>query len=56
MQMREGATDAEVTDVIATIWGRRTDRYSEERLTALNSARRYRTEEHRELEIISLGG
>ena len=29
--MRAGATDGELRDLIANIWGRRTDRYSEER-------------------------
>lgn len=54
--LRTGATDEELTDRIAGIWRRRTDRYSEERLVAISSSDGYRPEAVRKLEMISLGG
>jgi hypothetical protein len=42
--------------IISAIWGKRTDRYSDERLEAMNSARGYREKEHRKIEMIHLGG
>ena len=38
------------------VWKQRTDRYSEERLEALNSPEGYRPKEHRKIEMITLGG
>ncbi|MBM4255553.1 MAG: GTP 3',8-cyclase MoaA [Deltaproteobacteria bacterium] len=54
--MRNGAADDEVLAFISRIWQVRTDRYSEERLAALNSPKGYNPKEHRKLEMISLGG
>jgi cyclic pyranopterin phosphate synthase len=53
--MRGGATDDEVRTFLSSIWQKRTDRYSDERLTALNSAT-YDPKNHRKIEMISLGG
>ena len=55
-RMRNGATDEELLAFISTVWQARTDRYSEERLAALNSPTGYNPKEHRKLEMISLGG
>ncbi len=54
--LRNGATDEEIIEIISAIWGKRTDRYSDERLEAMNSARGYRAKDHRKIEMISLGG
>jgi cyclic pyranopterin phosphate synthase len=54
--LRNGATDEEIIEVISAIWGKRTDRYSDERLEALNSAGGYKAKDHRKIEMISLGG
>ncbi len=54
--LRNGATDEEIIEVISAIWRKRTDRYSDERLEAMNSARGYRAKDHRKIEMISLGG
>jgi cyclic pyranopterin phosphate synthase len=54
--LRGGKTDAEVAAFVESIWTARQDRYSEERWEALNSQQGYRAEEHRKIEMISLGG
>ena len=54
--MRKGATDAELIEVISTVWQQRTDRYSDERLEAMNSPGGYQPKEHRKIEMITLGG
>ena len=54
--LREGKTDAEVTDLISSIWTARQDRFSEQRFEALQSDQGYRAEDHRKIEMISLGG
>jgi cyclic pyranopterin phosphate synthase len=54
--MRRGASDEELLEMITNVWARRTDRYSEERLEALNSPEGYRPKEHRKIEMITLGG
>jgi cyclic pyranopterin phosphate synthase len=54
--MRAGASDEELKKVIATVWGRRTDRYSDERLEAITSGVGYQAGERRKIEMISLGG
>lgn len=54
--LRSGADDAQVLDAIKGIWSKRADRYSEERLEALNSPTGYNPEEHKKIEMISLGG
>src|SRR3990172_7800922 len=54
--LRNGATDEEIIDVISSIFRKRTDRYSDERLEAMNSARGYRAKDHKKIEMIGLGG
>jgi GTP 3',8-cyclase len=54
--LRNGATDEEIIEVISGIWQKRRDRYSDERLVAMNSARGDRAKDHRKIEMISLGG
>jgi cyclic pyranopterin phosphate synthase len=54
-QLRSGASDDEVGQFIAKIWSGRTDRYSADRLTALNSSN-YDPKNHKKIEMISLGG
>ena len=54
--MRRGATDEEIIEIICSLWTRRKDRYSEERLAALRSPTGYNPKEHRKIEMISLGG
>jgi cyclic pyranopterin phosphate synthase len=55
VKMRAGASDAELTEFIANIWGARTDRYSAERLEALRASK-YDPKSRRKIEMISLGG
>jgi cyclic pyranopterin phosphate synthase len=54
--LRNGTTVEEISEVISAIWGKRTDRYSDERLETMNSARGYRAKDHEKIEMISLGG
>ena len=54
--MRAGASDGELRNRVASVWNRRSDRYSESRLEALQSRQGYRAEEHKKMEMISLGG
>ena len=54
--MRAGASDGELRNRVVSIWNRRSDRYSESRLEALQSRQGYRAEEHKKMEMISLGG
>jgi GTP 3',8-cyclase len=53
--LRSGASDAEMVAAIHAIWAGRGDRYSEERLAAMQSAEGYKAE-RRKIEMISLGG
>jgi cyclic pyranopterin phosphate synthase len=54
--MRAGASDEDIKEAISRIWETRTDRYSDERLEALNSPEGYQPKEHRKIEMITLGG
>jgi cyclic pyranopterin phosphate synthase len=54
-KLRAGATDADIADFIANIWRIRTDRYSAQRLEALNTST-YDPKSHKKIEMISLGG
>jgi cyclic pyranopterin phosphate synthase len=54
--LRSGATDEEIVSMISNIWNRRADRYSDQRLEAINSGLGYIASEHQKLEMISLGG
>ena len=53
--LRGGATDEEISKFIVSIWEKRADRYSAERLEALRSAS-YDPKNHKKIEMISLGG
>lgn len=53
--LRGGASDEQITEFIASIWQKRADRYSAERLEALRSFN-YDPKFHKKIEMISLGG
>jgi cyclic pyranopterin phosphate synthase len=53
--LREGAGDDDILEGICAAWRRRSDRYSEERLEAMNSGE-YQPNTRRKIEMISLGG
>jgi GTP 3',8-cyclase len=53
--LRGGATDKELVAFFNSIWTKRTDRYSDERLHAMRSAN-YDPKSHKKIEMISLGG
>ena len=53
--LRNGSTDEEISEVIASIWQKRKDRYSAERLEALLSST-YDPRDHKKIEMITLGG
>lgn len=54
--LRNGASDGEITEQITATWRKRTDRYSDERLEAMNSSHGYQPAEHKKIEMIRLGG
>ena len=54
--LRGGAAEDELLAVLSHLWGKRRDRYSEERLAALRSAAGYDPRERKKIEMISLGG
>ena len=54
--LRGGATDESLREFISNLWRNRTDRYSEERLEAMNSSGGYQAKSHKKLEMIVLGG
>jgi GTP 3',8-cyclase len=54
--VRAGISVRDLAGLIGSAWTTRTDRYSEERLTAMNSAGGYAADAHRKIEMISLGG
>jgi GTP 3',8-cyclase len=54
--VRGGASDEQIIEIISGIWEKRSDRYSDERLEALNSPEGYRPKGHRKIEMITLGG
>jgi cyclic pyranopterin phosphate synthase len=53
--LRSGASEEELANVISSIWTKRNDRYSDERLQAMRSAS-YDPKSHKKIEMISLGG
>jgi cyclic pyranopterin phosphate synthase len=53
--IRGGANDEDLIASIRSAWSSRTDRYSEERLEAMNSGE-YQPNQRRKIEMISLGG
>jgi len=54
--LRSNASDDEIRTFVYSVWSRRTDRYSEERLQAMNSAEGYKARDRKKIEMISLGG
>jgi len=54
--IRKGCSDGDLEEVIRGIWLRREDRYSDERLEAMNSPVGYRPKDHKKIEMIQLGG
>ena len=54
-KLRGGASDEELGQFISNIWAARIDRYSAERLAALNLSN-YDPKGHKKIEMISLGG
>ena len=54
--LRGGATDEAITEVITSVWRKRSDRYSDERLEALNSSEGYNPRRQKKIEMITLGG
>lgn len=54
--MRSGATDDQLSDLIISVWGARNDKYSDERLAAMNSPEGYQPKQHHKIEMITLGG
>lgn len=54
--VRNGATDDDIRNAIASMWSRRVDRYSDLRLAAMTSGEGYQAREHSKIEMITLGG
>jgi GTP 3',8-cyclase len=54
--VRSNANDDEIRAFISSLWSQRTDRYSDERLQAMNSPEGYKAKSHRKIEMIKLGG
>ncbi|MBI3698148.1 MAG: GTP 3',8-cyclase MoaA [Acidobacteria bacterium] len=54
--LRNGASDEEIREFIGSVWGSRNDRYSDERLEAMQSAQGYQAKNRKKIEMITLGG
>ncbi len=54
--LRNAASDTEIGEAIRAVWRKRNDRYSDERLEAMHSVQGYHAEEHKKIEMITLGG
>lgn len=54
--LRTGAADEQIIESISAIRRRRLDRYSDVRLTAMNSPQGYQANDHQKIEMITLGG
>ena len=54
--LRSGSTDKEILELMDGIWKKRADRYSDERLEAMQSSTGYNPKGHRKIEMITLGG
>lgn len=54
--LRSDAGDDRLREVLCSIWLQRGDRYSEERLEAMQSSEGYRPESRKKIEMIRLGG
>jgi cyclic pyranopterin phosphate synthase len=53
--LRSGASNEDILKLLSSIWTNRSDRYSQERLEALQDSR-YDPKSHKKIEMISLGG
>lgn len=53
--LRNGTSDEEILKLLGSIWQKRDDRYSDERLEALRTSK-YDPKSHKKIEMISLGG
>jgi len=54
--LRSGSTDEEILNLMAGVWKKRADRYSDERLEAMQSSTGYDPKRHKKIEMITLGG
>ncbi len=54
--LRSGASDREIRGFVVSIWNARDDRYSEQRLAAIESPQGYQPGAVKKIEMISLGG
>ena len=54
--MRGGASDKQLVETISSVWSGRADRYSEERLHAMQSSQGYEPGSRKKIEMITLGG
>jgi cyclic pyranopterin phosphate synthase len=54
--MRGGASDEDILEVINRVWSDRRDKYSDDRLDAIQSGRGYEPTTRKKIEMISLGG
>jgi cyclic pyranopterin phosphate synthase len=54
--LRGGASDEELATRIHALWTARTDRFSDERWDAIQAGKPYRPDDHRKIEMITLGG
>jgi cyclic pyranopterin phosphate synthase len=54
--LRAGAPDQELKQAIVDTWTRRADRYSEQRLVAIQSGAAYQPTDRKKIEMITLGG
>jgi GTP 3',8-cyclase len=54
--LRGGASDGEIARMISATWSKRADRYSDERLEAMQSSGGYQPAAHKKIEMIRLGG
>ncbi|MFQ5542660.1 MAG: GTP 3',8-cyclase MoaA [Candidatus Binatia bacterium] len=54
--LRSASSDEEILEVIRSIWNKRRDRYSDERLEALLSSEGYDPSQRKKIEMITLGG
>src|SRR5207249_752129 len=49
--IRSGATDDQLLEMISSVWSNRTDRYSDERLAAMESPQGYQPKAHHKIEM-----
>ncbi len=54
--LRKGASDEQIYDILRLIWANRNDRYSEQRWEDIQSDFGYQPNDHKKIEMITLGG